>query len=120
MTPSRIPAVTLVVTASLFAFWAIVLFVNPGGSKLLEWIQLVVGTGLVAFGVQAYRKPSAQMARKVRYTLIGFAVFGAVVVIGLAADDNSSRTWARIGWAALLTGSIGSMIAWWSAPTSSV
>jgi len=39
-----------------------------------------------------------------------------VAVIGLTADDNSSRTWVRLGWAALVGGLVTSLVAWWGAP----
>lgn len=50
--------------------------------------------------------------RKIRYVLLGYAVIGVVIVLGLAADQDSSRTWARLGWAALLAGYFGALFAW--------
>ena len=38
------------------------------------------------------------------------------MVLGLAADQNSSRTWARMGWGALLFGYLGSLIVWYRLP----
>lgn len=116
MSPHRLTALLLSLTAVGFLVWAVILVLTPGGASTLEWAQLVVSTGLLVYGVAAYLTPSSQQARRIRWILLGFAVFGVVVVIGLAADDNSSRTWARLGWAALVSGFVTSLIAWWNAP----
>ena len=118
MSSPKLPGYLLAGTAAAFLVWAIVLLMSPGGSVLLEWIQLLVSAGLLVFGTLAIVAPSQARASQVRWTLLVFAIFGAVAVIGLAADDNSSRTWMRLAWAALLSGSVTSLIAWWGAPSA--
>ena len=116
MTSDRLPAVVLSLTAAGFLTWAVVLILSPGGASTLEWVQLVVSAGLLVFGVKAYLKPSQREARRIRWLLLGFAAFGVLVVIGLSIDDDASRTWARQGWAALVSGVLGSVITWWNVP----
>lgn len=117
MTPSsrRTPAVLLSLAAAAFAVWSVVLLISPGGPTMLEWTILVIAVVLLVAGLASLRSTDPARATFIRWLLTGFAVFGAVVVIGLAADDNSSRTWFRLGWAALVVGLITSLAAWWSA-----
>jgi len=119
MNSERVPSLLLILAAAGFSAWAIVLVLTPGGSRLLEWAVLVIGVAFVCFGAVSLRRSNPQRARVIRWILTAFAAFGAAVVIGLTADDNSSRTWVRLGWAALLVGFVTSMAAWWGAPGSS-
>lgn len=112
----RIPAILLALTAAAFAGWAVVLVLSPGGSAALEWVILGVGAALSAFGLFSSRSPDPHRPSLIRWLLTGFAVFGAVVVIGLSADDTSSRTWFRLGWVALVAGLVASLWAWWASP----
>lgn len=116
MSSHRLPALLLAMTSAGFLVWAVILILNPGGAGPLEWVQLVISAVLLSYGVKGYLKPSAQEARRIRWILLGFAIFGVLVVIGLSIDDDASRTWARQGWAALVVGVIASVIAWWNAP----
>ncbi len=116
MTPSRLPAILLSVTALAFLVWAILLIRTPAGTIALEWIIFGASAALLAFGLMSLRTSDRQRATVIRWLLTAFAIFGAVVVIGLTADDNSSRTWVRLGWAALVGGFITSLIAWWETP----
>ena len=116
VTSDRLPAVVLSLTAAGFLAWAVVLILSPGGASTLEWVQLAVSAGLLVFGVEAYLKPSQRKARRIRWLLLGFVAFGVLVVIGLSVDHDASRTWARLGWAALVSGVIGSVITWWNVP----
>lgn len=114
--PTRLPALLLSVAALGFMIWAVYLVLSPGGSATLEWAILIVSAGLLGFGLVSHRRSTPQRATLIRWILVAFAVFGAVAVIGLTADDTSSRTWVRLGWAALIVGSVTSAIAWWTAP----
>jgi hypothetical protein len=116
MKPRRLPAALLSLTAIAFIGWAVVLMMSPAGSLALEWIILGVSAGLIVFGLVSLRSGDLQRVTLIRWFLTAFAVFGAVVVIGLSADNNSSRTWARLGWAALVAGFVTSLAAWWAAP----
>jgi hypothetical protein len=60
----------------------------------------------------ALRSAELRHNRRIRYLLLAFAVIGAVMVLGLGADQDSSRTYARLGWAALLVGYLGALIVW--------
>lgn len=110
------PAILLALTAAAFAGWAVVLVWSPGGSVALEWVILGVGAALSLFGLFSLQSTEPNRPSLIRWLLAGFAVFGAVVVIGLSADDTSSRTWFRLGWAALVVGLVASLWAWWSSP----
>ncbi|MGH8916342.1 MAG: hypothetical protein ACRDZM_17730 [Acidimicrobiia bacterium] len=110
----RLPAVLLAASAFGFLVWAVLLVAGPGGSIVLEWVILGVAGVLVLFGLASLRSEEGR-AQIARWLLTGFAVFGAVAVIGLTADDNSSRTWVRLGWAALLVGLVTAVAAWWGA-----
>jgi hypothetical protein len=111
-----VPAILLALTAAAFAGWAVVLVLSPGGSVALEWVILGVGAALSLLGVLSLRSTDPRRPSLIRWLLTGFAVSGAVVVIGLSADDTSSRTWFRLGWAALVVGLIASLWAWWTSP----
>lgn len=114
MTSTRLPAFTLVTLAlGLFA-WSVLLLATPGGSRPMEWTQLVLAVvGLGTGGYALYRGRGAEV---IRWALTGVAGFGALVVIGLTADGTSSRTWVRLGWAALIAGHLASPLVWWTAP----
>jgi hypothetical protein len=116
MKPDRGPAILLSVTALAFLVWAVLLVRAPAGSIALEWTILGVSAALLVFGLLSLRTGDRQRATLIRWLLTAFAAFGGVAVIGLTADDNSSRTWVRLGWAALVGGLITSVAAWWSAP----
>ncbi len=119
MSSGRLPSLLLVLAAAGFSAWGVILVLTPGGSRFLEWTVLVIAVALLIFGVVSLKSSDPQRARVIRWLLTAFAVFGAVVVIGLTADDSSSRTWVRLGWAALLVGFVTSLAAWWGAPGSS-
>jgi hypothetical protein len=67
-------------------------------------------------GIVSLKVADRRRATLIRWVLTGFAIFGAAVVIGFTADDTSSRTWFRLGWAALLAGFVTAQAAWWTAP----
>jgi hypothetical protein len=116
MGSQRTPATLLSLTALGFAVWAVVLVLSPGGSVILEWVILAVAVSLLVFGVVSLKSSDRRRHAVIRWLLTSFAGFGAVAVIGLAADDTSSRTWFRLGWAALLAGLVTTLWAWSVAP----
>lgn len=116
MNRQRLPALLLAVTASAFLIWGLILIWSPGGSNGLEWAQTVLAVGFLILAAVSLTNTDPQRATLIRWLLTGFGVFGAIVVIGLTADQSSSRTWVRLGWAALIAGSITSVLAWWTAP----
>ena len=116
MRSPRMPAILLAVTAAAFAIWAVVLVASPGGPVVFEWFILGVAAGLSALGLVSLRSADRHRMALIRWLLTGFALYGAVVVIGLSADDTSSRTWFRLGWAALVVGLVASLWAWWTLP----
>ena len=116
MRSQETPATLLALSAAAFAVWAVVLVLSPGGSIVLEWVILGVAAALLVLGVVSLKSRDARRPTVIRWLLSGFAIFGAVAVVGLAADDTSSRTWFRLGWAALLAALITSLWAWWTAP----
>lgn len=89
-----------------------VLVVSPGGSHSIEWLQFAVSLATLTYAVVALRSDELRHNRRIRYLLLGFAVVGTVMVLGLGADQDSSRTYARLGWAALLVGYAGALIVW--------
>lgn len=99
--------------ALLFVIWSGVLVFSPGGSAPLEWFQLIVGAATAGYAAYALRRSDPIHNRRCRYILLAFALVGVVIVIGLSADQRSSRTWARLGWAALIAGYIGSLLVWY-------
>jgi len=116
MRSPRMPASLLAVTAAGFAVWAVVLVASPGGPIVFEWFILGVAAALSVLGLVSLKSADPHRVALIRWLLTGFAVYGAVVVIGLSADDTSSRTWFRLGWAALVIGLIASLWAWWTLP----
>lgn len=116
MKTQRLPVILMSVTALSFLVWAILLILSPAGSTALEWTILGVSGALLVFGLLSLGADDPGRANVIRWALTGFAVFGAVAVIGLTADDTSSRTWVRLGWSALVAGLATSVTAWWSAP----
>ena len=79
---------------------------------MIEPAQLVVSAATAGYAFFALRTNDPLHNRWSRYLLVAFGVFGAIVVLGLSADRSSSRTWARLGWAALIFGYVGSIVAW--------
>ncbi|HSK07782.1 MAG TPA: hypothetical protein VK990_09705 [Acidimicrobiia bacterium] len=116
MRSQHAPAALLALSAAGFAIWALVVIRSPGGSVALEWIILGVAMALLVMGVVSLKVADRRRATLIRWLLTAFAVFGAVVVIGFTADDTSSRTWFRLGWAALVSGLVTALAAWWVAP----
>lgn len=113
MNQDKTSPLTLLVASLVFVLWSAVLVLSPGGSASLEWLQLVIGLVTAGYAAHALRQDDPKHARRCRYILLVFAVAGAVMVIGLSADQHSSRTWARLGWSALIVGYIGSLVAWY-------
>ncbi len=116
MDRSRTSPFILLVSSGLVLVWSILLAVNPGGSKPLEWLQIVSSLLIGGYGLFAYLKNDPVRNRRCRFILLSLAILGAVMVLGLAADQRSSRTWARLGWVTLVLGFVGSMISWWRIP----
>jgi hypothetical protein len=106
----------LLVFSGFVLVWSILLVMNPGGSKPLEWLQIVSSVLIGGYGLFAYRKNHPVYSRRCRFILLSLAVIGVVMVLGLAADQRSSRTWARLGWVTLILGFAGTMITWWRLP----
>ncbi len=116
MQDQRLPALLMTIAAVGFLVWSVLLILGPGGPAVLEWTILAVSVVFLAFGVLSYRAATPQRATLIRWLLLVFALFGVVAVIGLTADDSSSRTWVRLGWGALIVGLATSFLAWWNAP----
>jgi len=116
MTAQRLPALLIALSALGFMGWAIVMILSPAGSIVLEWIILGVSAAVLWIGVSSLRTDDPKRANTIRMFITAFAVFGAAAVIGLTADDSSSRTWVRLGWAALVVGLLASVAVWWNAP----
>jgi hypothetical protein len=116
MSSRRFPAIVLSGVALGFLVWGILMVLGPAGPILLEWLILGISVVVLVFGLTSLRSDDGRRAQVIRWLLSGFAVFGAVAVIGLTADHNSSRTWVRLGWAALLAGTFTSVVVWWVAP----
>ncbi len=116
MKDQRLPALLLSIAALGFLIWSVYLILRPGGPPALEWTILIVSAVLLGFGLVSYRAGTPQRATFIRWLLVAFALFGVVAVIGLTADDSSSRTWVRLGWGALVVGLVTSFLAWWNAP----
>lgn len=106
----------LLVGSSAVMGWSLVLVFSAGGSKALEWIQLAFSIGIGIYATFALLKNNPVHNRRCRYIVLALAIVGVVMVLGLAADDRSSRTWARLGWVTLVLGFVGSVIAWWRMP----
>lgn len=109
----RLALLVILGSAAGFAAWSIWLIVSPGGSPLLEYVQLAGSIIAIGYSAWAYRKNDPRHNRRARFVLLAFAVLGALVVLGLAGDQRSSRTWARLGWAAFVVGYLGAVVVWW-------
>jgi hypothetical protein len=109
---NRISPLVLLVGAIGFLVWSVVLVLTPGGSKPIEFTQLIVSLGTGIYAAYAIRKNDPTNSRRCRYLVLAFGVIGIVMVLGLASDQRSSRTWARLGWAASGLGYIGSIALW--------
>jgi hypothetical protein len=116
MQDQRLPSILLSAASLGFLVWSVYLILRPGGPAALEWTILAFAVVFLVFGLVSYRDSSPQRAALIRWILLAFAVFGVIAVIGLTADDSSSRTWVRLGWAALVVGLLTSILAWWNAP----
>lgn len=116
MDRSRTSPFILLAFSGLVLVWSILLLVNPGGSRPLEWLQVVSSLMIGGYGLFAFLKNDPAYNRRCRFILLSLAIIGVVMVLGLAADQRSSRTWARLGWVTLLLGFAGTMISWWRLP----
>ena len=112
MERNLISPLVLVVGAITFLAWSIVLVLTPGGSKPIEYTQLAVSVATGIYGAYALRKNDPTQNRRCRYLVLAFGVVGIVMVLGLASDQASSRTWARLGWAGTGFGYVGSIVVW--------
>lgn len=110
----------LLVGAAGFLVWSAVLLATPGGSHSIEPVQALISAATAAYAVYALRKRDPVHNRRCRYILLAFAISGVVIVFGLSADRSTSRTWARLGWAALAFGYLGSLIVWLAIPKARV
>ncbi|MEX1038268.1 MAG: hypothetical protein WDZ96_05400 [Acidimicrobiia bacterium] len=104
--------VVLLIGAVSFLIWSIVLLLTPGGSRPIEWLQFVVSVVTTAYALFAVRKNDPVHNRRCCYLVLAFGVLGIVIVLGLASDQRSSRTWARLGWAGAAYGYLGSVVLW--------
>jgi len=102
----------LLLGAIAFLAWAVVLVVSPGGSRPLEQVQLLLGAAAAGYAMFALVRKDPTHNKRCRYLLLAFAVIGITMVLGLAADQRSSRTWARLGWAGSIYGYIASIVLW--------
>lgn len=102
----------LLVGAVGFLAWSIVLVLTPGGSKPLEFTQLIVSVATGLYAAYALNKNDSVHNKRCRYLVLAFGVVGIMMVLGLASDQGSSRTWARLGWAATAVGYLGSIALW--------
>lgn len=112
MERNPISPLVLLVGAVGFLAWSIVLVATPGGSKPIEYIQLAVSLVTGVYAAYALRENDPTHNRRCRYLVLAFGVIGIVMVLGLASDQRSSRTWARLGWAATGFGYVGSIVLW--------
>jgi hypothetical protein len=102
----------LLVGAVGFLAWSVVLVLTPGGSKPIELTQLIVSVATGLYAAFALKKNDSVHNKRCRYLVLAFGVIGIVMVLGLASDQRSSRTWARLGWAATAYGYLGSIGLW--------
>jgi hypothetical protein len=102
--------------ATAFLIWAVLLVTSPGGSRPLEQVQLLLGAAAAGYAMFALVRKDPVHHKRCRYVVLAFAVIGIVMVLGLAADQRSSRTWARLGWAGSIYGYVGSIVLWWRNP----
>ena len=112
MERNRISPLVLLAGAVGFLAWSIVLVLTPGGSKPVEFAQLVLSVAGGIYALYALRKNDPTHAKRCRYLVLAFGVIGILMVLGLASDQRSSRTWARLGWAATGFGYLGSIALW--------
>lgn len=112
MERNRISPLVLLVGAIGFLAWSVLLVLTPGGSKPIEFIQLSVSVVTGLYAAYAIRKNDPINSRRCRYLVLAFGVIGIVMVLGLASDQRSSRTWARLAWAATAFGYLGSIALW--------
>ena len=112
MDRSKTAPLVLLVWALLFTAWSVVLLATSGGSRSIEWLQFAVSLATLVYAIMALRSDELRHNRRIRYLLLAFAVIGAVMVLGLGADQDSSRTYARLGWAGLAAGFVGALIVW--------
>ena len=102
----------LVIGAVAFLAWSVVLVLTPGGSRVIEYAQLAISLASGLYAAYAIRKDSPTHSKRCRYLVLAFGVIGIVMVLGLASDQDSSRTWARLGWAATGFGYVASIVLW--------
>lgn len=112
MERNLISPVVLLIGAIGFLAWSIALVLTPGGSRAIEYTQLVVSLVAGVYAAYAIRKNDPIQNRRCRYLVLAFGVIGIAMVLGLASDQDSSRTWARLGWAATGFGYVGSIVLW--------
>lgn len=112
MERNRISPLVLLVGAVGFLAWSVVLVLTPGGSKPIEFTQLIVSVVTGLYAAYALRENDPVHNKRCRYLVLAFGVIGIVMVFGLASDQRSSRTWARLGWAATGFGYLGSIALW--------
>jgi hypothetical protein len=116
MTSQRFPGLLLCAAALGFTAWGLVLLNSPGGTFSIEWGQTIAAVVLLIVGLRAAVAPSPSRATAIRIIVSALGVFGALAIIGLTADNSSSRTWVRLGWAALVIGSVTAFLTWWAVP----
>lgn len=102
----------LLVGAVGFLAWSIVLVLTPGGSKPIEFTQLILSVATGVYAAYVLQRNDPTHNKRCRYLVLAFGVIGIVMVLGLASDQESSRTWARLGWAATGFGYLGSIALW--------
>ena len=110
----------LLVGAAGFLAWSVVLLLTPGGSKPIEIVQLALSVATGIYAAHALQKNEPTHNRRCRYLVLAFGVIGILMVLGLASDQQSSRTWARLGWAATGFGYLGSIGLWLGNPRTRI
>jgi hypothetical protein len=110
----------LLLGALAFLIWAVVLVTSPGGSQPLEQVQLLLGAAAAGYATFVLVRKDPVHHKRCRYLVLAFAVIGIVMLLGLAADQHSSRTWARLSWAGSIYGYVGSTLLWARNPTNRV
>jgi hypothetical protein len=84
-----ISPLVLLLGAVAFLVWSVVLVVTPGGSKPIEFTQLIVSLVTGIYAAYAIRKNDPINSRRSRYLVLAFGVIGIVMVLGLASDQRS-------------------------------
>ncbi|CAN5871701.1 hypothetical protein BH23ACT4_BH23ACT4_01500 [soil metagenome] len=102
----------LLIGAVGFLVWSIVLVLTPGGSKPIEFTQLILSVTTGLYAAYSLQKNDPVHTKRCRYLVLAFGIIGIAMVLGLASDQRSSRTWARLGWAAAVFGYTGSIVVW--------